>query len=217
MDIDTIKARCERIKSALFNEEGETQWKAVEGAKQGALTILQVVYGAESQQVKRFLEDTVPQPNEGFENGFYVDRVGRLVDNALTTAVEDLESGLARSIRVLAKGEVLGDFVALARNALAEGNREADNVAAVLAAAALEDTLKQVGESHRVDVLNRDMRGVIQKLKDTEILVGAQASLAAGLVDFRNKAMHGQFETIERETTTSALGFVEALLLREFS
>jgi hypothetical protein len=115
-------------------------------------------------------------------------------------------------VRVQAKGEVLGDFVALAREALGANSDATDRVAAVLAAGALEETLKQLGELNDVDVHDRDMRGVIQKLKDADILVGAQSGTANGFVKFRDYAFHGQFDLIERPTTLAVLGFVEGLL-----
>jgi hypothetical protein len=68
-----------------------------------------------------------------------------------------------------------------------------------------------------VDVYNRDMRGVIQKLKDAEVLVGAQSGIANGFVKYRDHASHGQFELIERMTTESALAFVEGILTTRMS
>lgn len=135
----------------------------------------------------------------------------------LAQALADFEAGLSRSTRVQAQGEVLGDFVALAREALAAKSEGAERVGSVLAAAALEETLKQIGEAGGADVYNRDMRGVIQKLKDAGLLSGAQPGLANGFVTFRDNAFHGQFDRIERATTDSALAFVQGLLAERFS
>lgn len=86
-----------------------------------------------------------------------------------------------------------------------------------MVAAALEETLKQLGEEKGMDVYNRDMRGVIQKLKDGGVLSGAQPSVASGYVKFRDHAFHGQFEQIERPTIESAAAFVEGLLTSRMS
>jgi hypothetical protein len=112
---------------------------------------------------------------------------------------------------------VLGDFVALSREVLGSRSDSTDRVAAVLGAAALEETLKQLGEVSSVDVYDRDMRGVIQKLKDAGVLVGAQSGVATGFVKFRDHAFHGQFGEIERPTTEAALAFVESLLASRMS
>jgi len=70
-----------------------------------------------------------------------------------------LEAGLTTSVRVFSNWEVLGDFVALARAALATGAPESEPVAAVL-------TLKRLGELNGVDVYNRDYRGVVYKVQE---------------------------------------------------
>jgi hypothetical protein len=119
-------------------------------------------------------------------------------------------------VRVQAKGEILGDFISLAREALAGGSAS-EKVGAVLVTAALEETLKQLGDEKGLDVYNRDMRGVIQKLKDGGVLSGAQPSVATGYVKFRDNAFHGQFEQIERPTIESAAAFVEGLLTSRMS
>ena len=61
------------------------------------------------------------------------------------------------------------------------------------------------------------MRGVIEKLKEADVLVGAQFSAAHGFVKFRDNALHAQFDQISRATTESALKFVEGLLATSFS
>src|SRR5439155_3444161 len=124
-----------------------------------------------------------------------------LVDDVLDSAMADLKAGVTGSISVQAKGVVLGDFVALAREALTQGDASSDRVAAVLTAAALEETLKQMGEAKGVDVYNRDMRGVIQKLKDANVLKGARIGSATGFAQFRDFSFHGQFEKVDRATT----------------
>ncbi len=147
----------------------------------------------------------------------YNKRIAKEVESVLGAAIADYRAGFTGRVRVQAKGEILGDFVALARQALVEHHDDADRVAAVLTAAALEETLKQLGECAGLDVYNRDMRGVIQKLKNEGALVGAQAGVAFGYAGFRDSAFHGQFQDIERAATESALTFVEGLLSSEFS
>jgi hypothetical protein len=130
----------------------------------------------------------------------------------LDAAIADLDSGLTVSVRAQAKGEVLADFGALARESPDLRSEGGDRVAAVLVAAALEETLKQLGVLNAVDVHNRDLTGVIQKLRDAGVLVGAQSGTAMGFTKFRDHAFHGQFDLIERPTVQAALAFVDGLV-----
>ncbi len=56
------------------------------------------------------------------------------------SAKEDFEGGYVFNVDLRVSGEVFGDLIILAKQSLAEGHKD---VAAVLASAALEDTLKR--------------------------------------------------------------------------
>ena len=215
VDISSIERRIQEIKGGLWETtEGRRNIPHnVSGAVQSTISVLESVYGKGSTQVARFEERLKRNlgANEVHEN-IYNARIAKDIETILDAAVADFRAGLTTSIKARAKSEILGDFVALSRHALDERTEQADRVAAVLAAAALEETLKQLGETNGVDVYNRDYRGVVQKLKDAEVLTGAQPALAQGLSKFRDHAFHGQFEQIARATTESALAFVEGLL-----
>ena len=224
IDSKVLKDRITAIRDGLYKTEEEGRKKAdferLEGNKQATLTLLQVVYGTDSLQVSRFTSEYSPLGHEqrnGYNDARYVDRVARLVDNVLETAAADIDAGLVTSIASSAKGEVLGDLAALARTILGEGDPNADRAAAVLAAAALEDTLKQLGDAKGVPVSGRELRGTITKLKDAGVLGGPQAAVANGFIDFRNKALHGELEHVERESTLAVLGFVETVILKHFT
>jgi hypothetical protein len=218
--LEVIKKRIEQIKGSLArSSEGGTLDGSpnIHGSIQSAISIISLIYGENSVQMKRFLEiSKIGAAARDAIAGVYEKRMVQQVKDFLDSALADLEAGLTGSIQIHAKGEVLGDFVSLSREALNLRNDQADRVAAVLAAAALEETLKQLGQSKDVDVYNRDMRGVIQKLKDANILVGPQAGIASGFVKFRDAAFHGQFDQIDRPATESALTFVEGLLSNTF-
>jgi hypothetical protein len=89
---------------------------------------------------------------------------------------------------------------------------EAERVASVLVAAALEETLKQVGSSTGLDAYGKDMRSVIELLRTAGALVEPQLSLAYGFVAFRDKAFHAHFDQIARSTTEATLKFIQGLL-----
>jgi hypothetical protein len=217
--IDTLKTRAIALKAGLWKgHEGSITAQNVQGAIQSALTILESVYGNNSIQQQSFLKRIARgQGRFDADDSQYDIRVARDVVSAVDAAIADLDSGVTSSISMTAKTEILGDFLALARGALDTGDPSAQRVAAVLTAAALEETLKQLGFAHDLDVLGRDMRGVIEKLRQGGFLVGAQLSLAQGLVKFRDHAFHGQFDLITPTATESAFTFVQQILISDLS
>ena len=220
MDIAQVEQRVEAIKASLktTTPEGWTfQFQNLQGAVQGTLSILTLIYGVRSLQVGQFQNRIKigQDPRDSVGNTYQ----RRMVDDmfsALDAAIADSKADLVHSERIRGKGEILGDFAATARGALDEKSPETEKVAAVLVAAALEEVLKQIGESAGIYVYDLGMRGVVQKLKDAELLAGPQAALALGYSQFRDKAFHAQFDQIERGTIESALAFVEGLVQKHF-
>ena len=185
---DKLTNRIEALKATLWADStGRMRANPPQGAVQSTLTILASIYGTNSLQVGSFqkrIQKGVGQ-RDGIDTSYDV-RVAEDIESVLSAASADLDSGLSQSIQATASGEVLGDFVALARTALDENTVGSDRVAAVLSAAALEETLKRLGDLNGVAVYDRDMRGVIQKLTDAEILKGPTAKVASGYVVFRD-------------------------------
>lgn len=220
VDIAQVEQRAEAIKASLktIKHEGLTfHSENLQGAVQSTLSILTRIYGARSLQVGEFQNRIMMGQDPGDNHGAqYNGRVANKVFSALDAAIADFKAGLVQSERIRGKGEILGDFIATARVALGQKSPETEKVAAVLVAAALEEVLKQIGENVSIDVYNRDMRAVVQKLKDAELLVGPQAALALGYSQFRDKAFHAQFDQIERGTIESALAFIEGLVQKHF-
>lgn len=130
------------------------------------------------------------------------------------SAKEDFEGGYIFDVDLRVSGEVFGDFVALARTALAEGQKD---VAAVLACAALEDALKKYATANGVDVSDETMQGVVGALKARGLVAGAQKSLLDAMPKIRNYAMHAEWEKITEPDVNSVIGFVEQFLLSNFN
>jgi hypothetical protein len=217
---EALRARVEAVKAGLWRDEpgGRRLANKTQGAVLSTLSILRLLYGDPSPQIAAFQDRLRPVHGRWDNEPAQLDeRLASEIVPILDAALADFESGLTGSVRAQAKGEVLGDFIALAREALATGTGGAERVAAVLGASALEETLKQLGSENGLDVQTRDFRGVIQKLKDSGILSGAQPSVAMGYSIFRDRAFHGQFEQIDRATTESALAFTEGLLVSRLS
>lgn len=135
--------------------------------------------------------------------------------NALfLSAKEDFEGGYVFDVEMRVSGEVFGDFIVLARQSLAEGHKD---VAAVLACAALEDALKRFAEVNGLAVGDKTMQEVVNALKKSGLVAGAQKTLLDAMPKIRNSAMHAEWEKIAEPDVSSVLGFVEQFLHSKFS
>ncbi|MCP2500094.1 MAG: hypothetical protein NCA08_00785 [Deltaproteobacteria bacterium] len=132
------------------------------------------------------------------------------------TAAE-LEAGLTGSLKKQITGDVLTDFIQLARAVLYSCGSGAKNVAAVLAAAAYEDTIRRMGVAFAGIVGRDDLSKVIDALKDKGILVAPQLGIALSYMNFRNHALHADWDKIDLTAIHGVLGFVEQLLLKHFA
>lgn len=130
------------------------------------------------------------------------------------SAKEAFEGGYLFDVERDVSAEIFGDFVVLAKQALAEDNKD---VAAVLAAAALEDALKRYAASNGLDVDDASMSKIIGALKSKGLVSGAQKSLLTAMLRMRNHAMHAEWEKIEKPDVSGLIGFVEQFLLTHFS
>ena len=144
------------------------------------------------------------------------DYYSKQFDNAKSifiAAKEDYEGGYLFNLDSLISGEILGNFVALAKVALKENNKD---VAAVLAAAALEDALKKFASLNELDVNDKVMQEVVSALKAKGLVSGAQKSLLDTMPKLRDYAMHANWDKIKPEDVSSIIGFVEQFLLSNF-
>lgn len=130
------------------------------------------------------------------------------------SAKEDFEGGYVFNVEMRISGEIFGDFVALARQSLAEGQKE---VAAVLACAALEDAIKRLAQSGGIATDGKTMAELVNALKSAGLVAGAQKSLLDAMPRIRNMAMHAEWEKLTEPDVSSVLGYVEQLLLSKFS
>jgi hypothetical protein len=128
-------------------------------------------------------------------------------------AKADVDGGHLYNIQRTTAGEVVGDFVGLAKLALSEGHH---TVAAVLASAALEDALKRFAAENDLDVSDKTMEDVVNSLKSKGLVSGPQKALLAAMPKLRNKAMHAQWDSITPQDVGSIIGYVEQFLLTHF-
>jgi len=130
------------------------------------------------------------------------------------SAKEDFEGGYVFNVDLRISGEIFGDFIAMAKHSLSEGHKD---VAAVLACAALEDTLKRFAATNGLDVSDKSMQEVVSALKSKGLVSGAQKSLLDSMPKVRDFAMHANWEKLSAPDVSSVIGFVEQFLLSKFS
>jgi hypothetical protein len=136
------------------------------------------------------------------------------VKGIFISAKEDFEGGYVFDVELRVSGEVFGDFITLAHQALSEGHKD---VAAVLACAALEDSLKRYAIANGLDVGDKTMQEVVNVLKAGGFVAGAQKSLLETMPRIRNFAMHADWGKLSAPDVSSVIGFVEQFLLSKFS
>ena len=179
------------------------QW---EGWATSAENLILAVYGGSAPHYANFRAAYTKCNGYDFE-------INRLL-SLFGCAKEDFEGGYVFNVEMRISGEIFGDFVALARQSLSEGQKD---VAAVLACAALEDAIKRLAHSGGLATDGKTMAELVNALKSTGLLAGAQKTLLDAMPRIRNMAMHAEWEKITEQDVGSVLGYVEQLLLSKFS
>ena len=145
-----------------------------------------------------------------FALGHYRDQL----NGCLRALKADVAEGRIVDIQSEARGEVFGDFIALARRALDEGEKK---VAAVLACAALEDSLKQCAKNHALEVDDQTMPTVVNALKSAGVIDKTEGAVLKGFSQVRNDAFHARWVAIDIPAITGILAFTEKFLIKHFS
>ena len=169
-----------------------------------ATDIFSTIYGASSPQVDMVKEaqdreDTVATAHH--------------MHGYLREIRESITDGLIVNIQSEARGEALGDFLVLAREAL---DAEQKEVAAVLACAALEDVLKRCANDRGLNVQDKNMNEVVNALKSEGIIRKNQGALLSAFVKLRNDAFHARWEAIDTATVNSLMAFTQDFLAKQF-
>ncbi len=210
MSVDREKVWLEQAKKLL---EGEGS-PAFHELPPFTLSMLTYFYGANSPQVKTYTDgvNNIAKGKDSRINATFLHAHG-----TLSSVVRELENGLIGSLRVPIQGEVLGDFVGLAKDALAENTVEMRNVAAVLTAASFEDCIRRLGTEKAGVVGRPKLEAVLIALKDAQILKGGNLSLANSMLKFRNDSLHADWQQVTKAQIESCLSLTEALLIEHFS
>lgn len=202
-----LESKSSKYDSLTQHHKIEIDANALLEWKVKAKNLLSKACGIESEHYKSFLEH---EETKAF--GTYLATMERLRAIFLA-AKEDFEGGYLFKLETAISGEIFSDFVALAKHSLKEGNKD---VAAVLACAALEDSLKRYASSNGLDVNDKVMQEVVGALKAKGLVSGAQKSLLETMPKIRDYAMHANWQKIAPEDVSSVIGFVEQFLISNF-
>jgi hypothetical protein len=198
--IDSIAVTIHRNQMGSFCEtNGFHSWAS------SVMSLLQDVFGTGSahfQNFKRLYDgSSTTEDDLNSLRGVYV------------AAKSDFSNGFLKRLETSLTGDILGDFVKLAKEALREGYKD---VAAVLASAALEDVLKRYATTKGLEVSDKVMQEVVSALKAAGLVSGAQKSLLDTMPKLRDYAMHANWDKLGPEDVSAVIGFVEQFLLSKF-
>lgn len=215
--LNVFSARLDELIATDYS--GGDTYATVVGAHAGTITLATAIYGAESKQVQMLLDLTKKANTEkaGTVSHNYWSIVRPAVQGFLKAMKADVQSGVLPGIEIRAAGGVLADMLVLAKDALDDGTDGAKNVAAVLAAASYEDTLRRMGSAFAGVDDRRDLAKVLIALKDAGVLKGAEVGTAQSYLKFRNDALHADWLGLTPAVVASCISFVEHLLLRHFA
>lgn len=211
MNISVILARVETL---LAMTQQETSISIQNTLYHGTLGVMQALYGLNSSRecdlrsyIERLSEKTHPS------NPHIIKQSIAAIIGALTSIKNELDSGFLGSLQAGIAAELLTDLTKLARAVLDQDDDGAKNVAAVLAAAAFEDTVRKLATFHGTPHQDK-LVDVLTDLKAANVLQGAEVGIAQSYLGFRNKALHAKWSEVDRPAVHAVLAFTAQLILK---
>ena len=137
MDASTLRSRIDVLLERINSQkEGEGNVAKGEEVFNGTYTVMSAIYGTHSEQVKPLVEFR-KQVITGIIGAHLDDGMATLIlgplQGALTNLKAELDADLIGSLRKTITGDLLTDFIKLARHVLSQNGEKAKNVASVLA------------------------------------------------------------------------------------
>lgn len=218
MNKEALEKHASELLSLGRSLAAKPEYSQVSQLLSGSISLTALCYGPDSAQSlglidhrDRFISADRYDVNQVMGNATQF-TIG-VIENLLS----ELEAGFIGNIQQQIAGEVLGDFIELAKDALSKDSPGRINVAAVLIAASYEDTLRRMGSQLAGITDEPKLEEVQQILKQKGLLRGSEVSAVKGFLKFRNDALHANWKNIQKTTVHSCLTFVEQLLLKHFS
>jgi len=216
ISVKEISDRVTKLLRLAGNPDGP--WLQVaQNVLSGTLTVMRVLYGSNAPQVDSLLERWKKLMDAPTNLEYNASNVVTMLKGVLQNIQAEIESGFVGDLHLAITGDVLTDLIKLAREVLDEKEEGAKNVAAVLSAAAYEDTIRRLAKNKGLTIDGEKLADVIIALKAGGILKGPQVGIAQSYLNFRNKALHADWKDIDRSAVRSVLAFVEELLLKHFA
>ncbi len=217
MDEMKIKARIEELLSLQPQSVANRSAWAAE-LYQGALGMLGLTHGENSKQAAALRDAVASHQKINKENNFQAAReTARSAIGTLRNLKSEVENGLVGSLRQEVTGEVLGDLLQLGKATLDEGTDNSKNVAAVLVAAAFEDSIRRLGATYCGIHTRESLPDILARLKAAEVLKGSQVGVVQSHFQFRNDAMHADWGKIDVVSVKTVIALVQELLVKHFS
>ncbi len=216
MDEAKIKARIDELLELAKSGRGDDSSLSTE-LYQGAITMFELTHGENCSQISA-LKDLVAGHQKSKEAAFRITRaITSSALGSLKSLKGEVEAGLVGNLRREVTGEVLADLLLLAKATLDEGTESSKNVAAVLVAAAFEDTIRRLGATYCGIHARESLPDILAKLKTAEVLKGSQVGVVQSHFQFRNDAMHADWNKIDVVAVRTVMALVQELLLKHFS
>lgn len=186
----------------------------VDEARSFAIAILRDLYYADCEEIRILMEaDKVTAPRMGRRYAGELTQYAQAVKGMLEYLSRSLEDGLLESIVTRVSGERLSFMVGLAQEALNEGSKE---VAGVLVAAAFEDAIKCYGEAHGLPKVRRkDLTEALHMLSSSRVISEAQFKTMSNHGDFRDRALHANWDQIDEASTRSLIAYLESFISKQ--
>ena len=201
-----------KISEKVEDSQGSFYVDKFEELAFGTLSLLRNIYGDNSE----FSNQILKGKDQYRESKNYI-TIGRAllqsIKGILIATKSEILNDLTGSLEGQAQGEIFGDFLSLAKQLLNEGHKDASSV---LACGALEDSMKKFAKKKGLDVHDKELSAVINSLKSSGHIKGAQSGVVQSYVQLRNKAFHAQFDKIEAPEISSLISFLEQFILTNF-
>jgi hypothetical protein len=214
MDVASL---CSRVDVLLNSLSRSATIELQNEAHLGTISIMHALYGPDSGQEKALrifiekLRETYHPSNQNI-----ISQAVMAIKGALASIKAELDSGFIGTLRARVSGEILTDLIKLARAVLEEQSDDAKNVAAVLAAASFEDTIRKLADLRGAKDTEK-LAEVLVWLKDNAVLKGSEVGIAQSYLSFRNRALHAKWKEVDRPSVESVLAFAEQIILRNLT
>jgi hypothetical protein len=182
-----------------------------------AISFVSAIYGAQSIQ-STSLQSTLAQISKNADSvGVAFLHQNQHARGTIQNTIAEIKGGLISTLRVRIAGEVLAELVGLGKEIMDNDTPAANNVSAVLIAAAYEDLIRSMGTELAGITGRPKLEEVVNRLKDAGVLVGGEVATAQSYLKFRNDSLHADWTKVQRPVTQSCLAFIEGLLTKHFS